>query len=151
MPVKIDSMARQGTPVTMIHESGEHVHGTASAFSMELMDQQEGSMTREQLEEMLRKIDEQAARLSKTPTYDELKEYRTLIKNFVGEAVSHMYELHTEAGWDRMGRQRIYTTVRKIDRRLEEMAEQIRLGQSEQLDVIASHDAIRGMLIDLYM
>ena len=151
MPMKVDSMARQGTPVTMIHESGEHVQGTANTFSMELMDQQEGSMTREQMEEMLRRIDEQAARLSKTPTYDELKEYRTLIKNFVGEAVSHMYELHTEAGWDRMGRQRIYTTVRKIDRRLEEMAEQIRLGQSEQLDVIASHDAIRGMLIDLYM
>ena len=151
MAMKVDSMARQGTPVTMIHESGEHVKGTASTFSMELMDQQEGSMTREQMEEMLRRIDEQAARLSKTPTYDELKEYRTLIKNFVGEAVSHMYELHTEAGWDRMGRQRIYTTVRKIDRRLEDMAEQIRLGQSEQLDVIASHDAIRGMLIDLYM
>ncbi|WP_152605357.1 DUF327 family protein, partial [Anaerovibrio lipolyticus] len=44
-----------------------------------------------------------------------------------------------------------YTTVRKIDTELENMAEKIRLGQSEQLDVVASHDAIRGMLIDLYM
>ena len=34
---------------------------------------------------------------------------------------------------------------------LEDMAEKIRLGQTDQLDVVASHDAIRGMLVDLYM
>jgi hypothetical protein len=62
-----------------------------------------------------------------------------------------MYELHSQAGWDRMGRQKVYTTVRRIDKKLEEMAEKIRLGQSDQLDIIASHDAIRGMLVDLYM
>ena len=38
-----------------------------------------------------------------------------------------------------------------IDRKLEDMAERIRLGQSEQLDVIAAHDAIRGMLVDIFM
>ena len=121
-----------------------------SDFAMELHDEQAG-MSMEEMEKLLKKIDEQAARLGKTPTYDELKEYRTLIKNFVSEAVSRMYELHTQAGWDRMGRQKVYTTVRKIDKKLEEMAEKIRIGQAEQLDVVASHDAIRGMLVDLYM
>ena len=108
-------------------------------------------MSREQLQEMLKKIDEQGARLTKTPTYDELKEYRNLVKSFVSEAVSQMYSLHSQAGWDRMGRQKVYTTVRKIDTELEDMAEKIRLGQTDQLDVVASHDAIRGMLVDLYM
>ena len=121
------------------------------SFQKELQEQQEEGPNREQMEELLKQIDEQAARLSKTPTYDELKAYRTMIKNFIGTAVSMMYELHSEAGWDRMGRQRAYTTVRKVDEKLEEMAEKIRLGQSEQLDIIASHDAIRGMLVDLYM
>ena len=65
--------------------------------------------------------------------------------------MNRMYELHSQAGWDRMGRQKVYTTVRKIDKKLEEMAEKIRLGQSDQLDIVASHDAIRGMLVDLYM
>ncbi len=121
------------------------------SFESELAEQQDEGVTREQMEELLKQIDEQALKLSKTPTYDELKAYRTLIKNFVGTAVSMMYELHTQAGWDRMGRQRVYTTVRKVDKKLEEMAEKIRLGHAEQLDVIASHDAIRGMLVDLYM
>ena len=52
---------------------------------------------------------------------------------------------------DRLGRQKVYTTVRKIDDRLEEMAEKIRLGQADQLNIVASQDAIRGMLVDLYM
>lgn len=62
-----------------------------------------------------------------------------------------MYDVSSQTGWDRMGRQKVYTTVRKIDTELENMVEKIRLGQAEQLDVVASHDAIRGMLVDLYM
>lgn len=126
------------------------VEGASTDFEMELTDQQE-SYSSEQLDRLLEAIDEQGAKLSKTPTYDELKEYRDLIKNFVSEAVNRMYAVQVQAGWDRMGRQKVYTTVKKIDQKLEQMAEKIRLGQREQLDVIASHDAIRGMLLDLYM
>ncbi|WP_303841978.1 YaaR family protein [Selenomonas ruminantium] len=150
MPLKVDSRAAQETAFTRVLERDERVESGNRDFSLELMDQ-EDSLSTEQLDKLLKQIDEQGARLSKTPTYDELKSYRTLIKNFVGEAVNRMYKLHSQAGWDRMGRQKVYTTVRKIDRKLEEMAEKIRLGQSEQLDIIASHDAIRGMLVDLYM
>ena len=150
MPLKVDSRAAQETAFTRVLGKEGRVEGGDTEFSLELMEQ-EDSLSTEQLDKLLKQIDEQGARLSKTPTYDELKSYRTLIKNFVGEAVNHMYELHSQAGWDRMGRQKVYTTVRKIDRKLEEMAEKIRLGQSEQLDIIASHDAIRGMLVDLYM
>ena len=151
MPIKIDNMTAQGPSISVSRGTeGERVRDAEADFGAELRSQEE-SVTTEQLDKLLKQIDEQGARLSKTPTYDELKAYRTLIKNFVGEAVSNMYELHTQTGWDRMGRQKVYTTVRKIDRKLEEMAERIRLGQSSQLDIVASHDAIRGMLVDLYM
>ena len=151
MPLKVDSMTSHGPSLTMVHDKDDdRVQDADTDFSTELMDQQD-SLSTDQMDKLLKQIDEQGARLSKTPTYDELKSYRTLIKNFVGEAVNHMYELHTQAGWDRMGRQKVYTTVRKVDKKLEEMAEKIRLGQADQLDIIASHDAIRGMLVDLYM
>ena len=151
MAVKIGSAGVPTSPFELLRGASEHPRDKELSFETELAEQQSEGVSHEEMEAMLREIDEQAARLSKTPTYDELKEYRTLIKNFVGAAVSNMYEVHTSAGWDRMGRQRVYTTVRKIDRKLEDMAEKIRLGQSEQLDVIAAHDAIRGMLVDLYM
>ena len=142
-------MTTHGPSLTRVHDN-DKVIDTDTDFSTELANQEE-SLSSEQLDKLLKQIDEQGARLSKTPTYDELKAYRTLIKNFVGEAVNNMYELHTQSGWDRMGRQKVYTTVRKIDKKLEEMAEKIRLGQSKQLDIIASHDAICGLLVDLYM
>ena len=151
MPVKINNAGMSASPFELLRSGGEHLRDRELSFETELMEQQSEGVSHEEMETMLKKIDEQAARLSKTPTYDELKEYRTLIKNFVGAAVSNMYEVRTSAGWDRMGRQRVYTTVRKIDRKLEDMAEQIRLGQSAQLDVIAAHDAIRGMLVDIFM
>ncbi|MBR4903913.1 MAG: YaaR family protein [Selenomonadaceae bacterium] len=152
MAVKIGSSGAPASPFELLRGVGEHPLDKELSFETELQEQQrEGGVSHEEMEAMLKKIDEQAARLTKTPTYDELKQYRMLIKDFIGTAVSNMYEVHTSAGWDRMGRQRAYTTVRKIDSKLEEMAEKIRLGQSAQLDVIASHDAIRGMLIDLFM
>ena len=150
MPLKVDGMTTQGPALNRVRDNDGRISDTDADFSTELANQ-EDALSSEQLDKLLRQIDEQGAKLSKTPTYDELKAYRTLIKNFVGEAVNHMYELHTQSGWDRMGRQKVYTTVRKVDKKLEEIAEKIRLGQSDQLDIIASHDAIRGLLVDLYM
>jgi uncharacterized protein YaaR (DUF327 family) len=150
--MKIDVLNAQHSVLSVEH--GQSAHGMQSVetnFSAELADQQDGSLTNAQMEELLRQIDEQGARLTKTPTYDELKSYRSLVKNFVGEAVSRMYSLHTQAGWDHLGRQKVYTTVRKIDKKMEDMAEKIRLGQADQLSIVASQDAIRGMLVDLYM
>ena len=150
MAIKMDSI-KTTTPFEILRDGNSKVFERDKDFSQELFSQQREGTSHEEMEKMLAKIDEQAGRLGKSPTYEELKAYRTMIKNFVGAAVSNMYELNTSAGWDRMGRQRVFTTIRKIDTKLEEMAEKIRLGQSAQLDGVASHDAIRGMLVDLYM
>ena len=151
MAMKIDSSISQSTSMAMPRAANDTgVRGASTDFSMELADQ-ESSMSREAMDRLLEKIDEQGARLSKSPTYEELRSYRALIQSFIGEAVDGMYELHTQAGWDRLGRQKVYTSVRKIDKKLEEVAEKIRLGQADQLSIIASHDAIRGLLVDLYM
>ncbi len=149
--MKIDALTANRSMPTVEHDTAARdVEAADTEFSSELSDQQ-SAMSDAQMEELLKKIDEQGARLTKTPTYDELKSYRNLVKNFVGEAVSRMYSLHSQSGWDRLGRQKVYTTVRKIDSKMEEMAEKIRLGQADQLSIVASQDAIRGMLVDLYM
>lgn len=150
MPIKIDGMTTQGSSITVLRMNDERTREADADFSAELLDQ-EDALTAEQLDKLLKQIDEQGARLSKTPTYDELRSYRNLIQRFVGEAVNNMYEMTNQSGWDRMGRRKVYTVVRKIDKKLEEMAEKIRLGQADQLAIIASHDAIRGLLVDLYM
>lgn len=149
--MKIDALSSQQRSLAATGRSRDaKVREAGTEFSSQLS-QQEQSMSREEMEKLLEKIDEQGARLSKTPTFDELRSYRELVKNFVNEAVSRMYSIRSRSGWDRFGRQKVYTTVRKIDDELEKMAEKIRIGQADSLSIVAGQDAIRGMLVDLYM
>lgn len=148
--MKIDNMSTRSSFMVAEHESNAKVGKKNSRFSAELSHSQE-EFSQERLNELLAKIDKQGAKLTETPTYAELKEYRDLVKTFVGEAVSRMYTMHSQTGWDRQGRQKVYTTVKKVDETLEAMTEDIRLGQASKLDIVAKQDAIRGLLVDLYM
>lgn len=148
--MKIDQMNPRAAMLLMEHEPGTRTTKQSGDFAAELVHSQD-EISQEYLNELLDKIDEQGAKLSETPTYEELRDYRELVKTFIGEAVSRMYTLQRNSGWDRQGRQKVYTTVKKIDSTLEAMAEEIRLGQASKLSIIARQGAIRGMLVDLYM
>lgn len=148
--MKIDNLGARSSFMVAEHDASAKVGKKNNRFSTELMHTQE-EFSKERLQELLDKIDKQGAKLTETPTYAELKAYRELVKTFVGEAVSRMYSLHSQSGWDRQGRQKVYTTVKKVDDTLESMTEDIRLGQASKLNIVAKQDAIRGMLVDLYM
>ncbi|HBS61012.1 MAG TPA: DUF327 domain-containing protein [Firmicutes bacterium] len=110
----------------------------------------QGEALYQRLQRMADEITEQGKRLSRTPTYRELKMYRELIRQFVREAVQNTYVLQNRTGWDRRGRQKIYTLVQKIDTVLAELTELVKDGQENQLEILAKLDVIRGMLVDLY-
>lgn len=110
----------------------------------------QGEALYQRLQRMAEEITEQGKRLSRTPTYRELKLYRELIRQFVREAVQNTYVLQNRTGWDRRGRQKIYTLVQKIDAALAELTELVKDGQENQLEILAKLDVIRGMLVDLY-
>ena len=110
----------------------------------------QGEALYQRLQRMADEITEQGKRLSRTPTYRELRVYRELIRQFVLEAVQNTYVLQNRTGWDRRGRQKIYTLVQKIDTVLAELTELVKDGQENQLEILAKLDVIRGMLVDLY-
>ncbi|MDF2564289.1 MAG: hypothetical protein K0Q53_684 [Massilibacillus sp.] len=148
--MKISNMSPRSSFLIGEHDNNTTVGKKDDQFSTELKRNQDEFST-EHLNDLLDKIDEQGAKLTETPTYSELKNYRELVKSFIGEAVSRMYTMQTKSGWDRQGRQKVYTTVKNVDKNLSDMAEDIRLGQATKLNIVAKQDAIRGMLVDLYM
>ncbi len=148
--MKIDVMQAGAALLVPEHELGVKTERKTKDFSTELMHSEEGLST-ERLKELLDQIDDHGAKLTETPTYVELRDYRELIKEFLSEAVSRMYVLDTQSGWDRRGRQKAYTTVRKVDRVLSQIAEEIRTGQANALSIIEKHGEIRGLLVDLFM
>lgn len=150
MGMKINKLGSGALPTMLERDSSAKTEQSQGHFASNLMKQQDDRY-RERLNDLLNKIDEQGQRLGQVPTYAELKKYRELVRSFVGEAVGRMYSLQSQAGWDRQGRQKVYTIIRKVDTTLESMTEDVRCGQEKQLDIMAKQDAIRGMLVDLYM
>ncbi|SDF01664.1 YaaR family protein [Sporolituus thermophilus] len=148
--MKINKMGSASPPLKPEREGGVKAEESGGAFALNLARSQD-QHSRQRLNELLDAIGEQGKRLSATPTYAELKTYRELVREFLSEAVGRMYALQSQLGWDRQGRQKIYTTIRQIDEHLAALAEDVRGGQERQLAILGRLDAIRGLLVDLYM
>ena len=96
-------------------------------------------------------ITDKGKRLSLVPSFSELKSYRELVREFLGETVGRMYSLQSQSGWDRQGRRKMFSIIKEIDATLASLTEDVRVGQERQLEIMGKVDAIRGMLIDLYL
>jgi uncharacterized protein YaaR (DUF327 family) len=147
--MKINPFATSGKQPFTEPEANARAASGQGRFTAELSQSHE-KISRKRLDMLLGEIAAQGQRLSQTPTYSELKAYRTLISKFLSETVEQMYTVESRAGWDRHGRQKMYTTIKKIDSELSELTEDVRQGQERQLSIAARLDTIPGMLIDLY-
>jgi uncharacterized protein YaaR (DUF327 family) len=149
MGMKIGKLDVPTQAITTGLDSGRHVEKTETYFSSDLHKQQ-SKLSMERLQKLFTEIEESGKRLSSTPTYLELKKYKDLVKSFVGEAVGNMYEFESKNAWDRRGRQKVFSIIKKVDDTLAEMTEDVRVGQEKQLDIMEKHGIIRGLLIDLF-
>ena len=148
--MKINTLGPAQLPVVPERETSTRTDKSVGHFASDLLKNQDGQ-SRERMTALLAAIDQHGKRLGEVPTYSELRKYREVIRQFVGEAVGRMYTLSSQQGWDRSGRQKVYTIIKKVDETLESLSEDVRQGQQRQLDIMAKHDSVRGMLVDLYM
>jgi len=148
--VKINNLGPAQLPILPERETGARVDKSLGHFASDLLKNQDGQ-SRERMTALLAAIDKYGKRLADVPTFSELKKYREVVRQFVGEAVGRMYSLSSQQGWDRSGRQKVYTIIKKVDATLESLSEDVRQGQERQLDILAKHDNLRGMLVDLLM
>ena len=150
MPMRISNKTPGQTTLPLTEADGRNkVEATSRGFAADLSKEAD-QQVRQRLEELLERIQQQGKRLGQTPTYSELKSYRELVKKFMSEAVGQMYDVESGSGWDRRGRQKSYTLVKKVDDTLESLTEDVRHGQERQLAILEKMDSIRGMLVDLY-
>jgi uncharacterized protein YaaR (DUF327 family) len=147
--MKINKMGSNSLQAISEHESGAKVEKAVGSFNSELFKTQD-KQSLDRMNDLFAKITDQGKKLGLVPTYTELKTYRELIRGLIGEAVSRMYTMEKKTGWDGQGRHKMYTIIKKVDDKLAEMTEDIRSGQERQMNILAKHDAIRGMLVDLY-
>lgn len=136
-------------PNLVIPESKQNVNGVQRSFSDQLNKVQK-DMVHEKLESLFTDIEKQGKVLGNTFNIKDLKKYKDLIQKFLDYAVTKMYSLKEQRGWDRRGRHKIYSMVETVNKELESLTDMLLLEQKDNISVLAKIDEIRGMLIDIY-
>jgi uncharacterized protein len=121
----------------------------AKNFSDTLL-QQDEKANLEQLNRMLKQIQLQGERLSKSMTVRELRLYKQLVKQFLEETVRRGVSIKDTKGWDRRGRGKRYKLLDEIDRHLLDMADDMLDSEQGKIDLLIKVGEIRGLLINLF-
>lgn len=120
---------------------------SASSFEQELVQRQqvEGNL---RMQEILKEIDRLNDRLSRSLTLHDLMTYKKMVKRFLTEATARAYSIKQERGRNRRGRS-LLISITTIDREVEQLIEDFVRNRKEPVEVLATLDKIRGMLVDL--
>jgi uncharacterized protein YaaR (DUF327 family) len=102
-------------------------------------------------DELIKDIDEQAEILKKYRTFEELEKYKNLVKTFMDQIIKKIYSVKvSDSSKIMIKRKKIYYLVEQVDARLEELTSQLLKNQSETLQLLATLEKIKGLLVDMY-
>lgn len=103
----------------------------------------------ERLTQLMGKIDEQGKKISEHMDIRDMRQYRSLVKEFVNEVVNRSHQFSRENFLDRRGRHRVYGMVKLVDKHLDKLAEALVADEKDHLDILGRVDEIRGLLLDI--
>ncbi|WP_026689362.1 YaaR family protein [Alteribacter aurantiacus] len=116
----------------------------------ELMTKGRDNQAYEKLQQLLTKIDDQGKALAESRTIDELRAYKSLVKEFMDDAVKLGLSLEERQGFNRRGRTKVYKIVREVDRKLLDLTDAVLNEQKKGLHVLSSVGEIKGLLVSIY-
>ncbi|KMK76043.1 YaaR family protein [Alkalihalobacillus pseudalcaliphilus] len=122
----------------------------ASVSFSEVMSNKRDHAAEHRLRELMGKIEDQGKTLSESRTVEELRKYKQLIKEFVGEAVEHGLSLEEKRGFNRRGRTKIYKIVEQVDEKLLALTNAVLEKEKSGLDILDMVGEIKGLLINIY-
>lgn len=103
-----------------------------------------------QLSDLIKEIDLQGKSFKKNPTLQELKKYKTLIKNFLDVIVEKSYKISEKSGIRRSLKQKLFKNIEIINLKLDDISKTVISDQIDSIELASKIDEIRGLLIDLW-
>ncbi len=145
----MDIKVNQVNPSTPV-EPKAPVQPSDGTFKFTLASHIEGSELQEKLNTLMTEITAQGERLAKKRDVKDMKRYRSLIKEFMNEIVSHSHEFTRENYLDRRGRHRVYGIIRLVDENLDELAQELVKDEQDHISILNKIGEIRGLLLDIF-
>lgn len=104
----------------------------------------------EQFNSLMKHIDDTGNRLSKSQNLRDLAKFKSLVKQFVKEAVDYGLQLKKDQSWDQFGQGKDLNIVKIMDEKLISLTEEVMNKESSHLNLLNKIGEIKGMLINLY-
>lgn len=102
------------------------------------------------LAQLLKELDEYGARLVKSFSLYDLKQYKDTLKAFLKDTYAQVYTLKEETGWTRQGKPKTYQLIQRINLEVEELSKLVLSKQRDPLKILEKLGQIRGIVVDLY-
>jgi uncharacterized protein YaaR (DUF327 family) len=123
---------------------------TNSVSFQKIINSYSKDITKDSLQGLLEDIDKQGQKLSETPTFQELRKYKELVKKFMGEVSKTGIGMYQTDSWDPYGGSKTLKTVQILDKKLVELADHVLNQQNSSLSILERIGDIKGLLINLY-
>ena len=119
------------------------------SFKFMLVSNIEEKDLQNKLGSIMDEITAQGERIAKHMDVTDMKKYRSLVKEFMNEVVTHSHEFSRENFLDRRGRHRVYGIVRLVDKNLDDLAKELVKDEKDNLTILNKVGEIQGLLLDI--
>ncbi len=145
MDIKVNQVnqTQQITPQQSVQESD-------GSFKFMLTSNIEEAELAGKLNSLMEQIDVEGKKLAKRRDVKDMRHYRSLVKEFLNEVVTHSHSFSRENFLDRKGRHRVYGIIRLVDDNLDQLAQELMKDEKDNLEILNKIGEIRGLLLDIF-
>jgi uncharacterized protein len=104
-----------------------------------------------ELNQLLKQLNQKGEIVSRSRSFQDLGQYKGLVKKFIQEAVQYGLDLKQSRSWNSNGQNRKLSIVETVDHKLVELTDIVLNKEKKSIDVLGKIGEIKGLLMNLYM
>ncbi|HHU63101.1 MAG TPA: YaaR family protein [Clostridiales bacterium] len=149
--MKITDVKNASRPVTKMNADVVDRKGKSSTPFKDVLAKADAEDLNQQLYQLLEDIDKAGERLAEKSNIRDLLEYKRLVSRFLSTVLNNAFKKSTTANFDRRGRQKIYSIIKRVNNHLEELTRKLVEKEQDTLNLLERIGEIRGLLLDLFI
>ena len=111
----------------------------------------QSKLQHESLNQLMTRVDSQGQKLANQRTLENLRDYKNIVKQFIGESLSFGLQLSDKQSFNSSGGMKNHKLIEVIDEKLIEIHDEVLNNEKEGFDILQLVGEIKGLLINLYM
>ena len=150
--MKVADVSKTSSSIQGVTDAGStHPGGSQDfTFSRHMMDFSQAQYQK-YIEELKKRIFSQGESIKRKADIPEFMQYRKLIAELLDVAASNAYICTKTSAFDTKGRRNVFVLIKKVNARLDEMAQEILSEQRDNIHLLEMVDDIRGLLLDILL